>query len=83
MPRFLGVLAVIAGFGWMTFLWPPLADLLWPRVILPLDVGEIALVLWLLIAGVNVERWHEQAGLSSPSESANATSRVIFIPSHH
>jgi hypothetical protein len=61
LPRFLGVLAVIAGFGWMPFLWPPLAELLWPRVILPLDIGELALVLWLLIAGVNVERWHEQA----------------------
>ena len=72
LPRFLGVLAVIAGVGWMAFLWPPLADRLWPRVILPLDVGELALVLWLLIAGVNVERWHEQAGRSSPSESAGA-----------
>lgn len=61
LPRFLGVLAVIAGIGWMAFLWPPLAVRLWPYVILPLDVGELALVLWLLIAGVNVERWHEQA----------------------
>jgi hypothetical protein len=61
LPRFLGVLAVIAGVGWMAFLWPPLAERLWPYVILPLDLGELALVLWLLIAGVDVERWHEQA----------------------
>jgi len=61
LPRFLGVLAMIAGFGWMPFLWPPLAELLWPRVILPLDLGELALVLWLLFAGVKLERWHEQA----------------------
>ena len=62
MPRLIGVLAVISGVGWLAFLWPPLANVLWPRVILPLDVGEMALVLWLLIAGVNVDRWHEQAG---------------------
>ncbi|MGZ7041715.1 MAG: DUF4386 family protein, partial [Thermoanaerobaculia bacterium] len=72
MPRLIGVLAVISGVGWLAFLWPPLASALWPRVILPLDVGELALVLWLLIAGVNVARWHEQAGRSSPSESASA-----------
>ena len=68
----LGVLTVISGLGWLAFLWPPLANALWPRVLLPLDVGEMALVLWLLIAGVNVERWHEQAGRSSPSDSASA-----------
>jgi hypothetical protein len=62
MPRLIGVLAMISGVAWLAFLWPPLANALWPRVILPLDVGELALVLWLLIAGVNLERWHEQAG---------------------
>jgi hypothetical protein len=62
LPRAIGVLAMISGVGWLPFLWPPLASALWPRVILPLDAGELALVLWLLIAGVNVERWHEQAG---------------------
>lgn len=74
MPRLIGVLAMISGVAWLAFLWPPLVSVLWPRVILPLDVGELALVLWLLIAGVNVERWHEQAGRSSPSESAGAES---------
>ena len=58
LPRFLGVLAMIAGAAWLTFLWPPLADLLWPRVILPLGIGEAVLALWLLIKGVNAERWH-------------------------
>lgn len=58
LPRFLGVLAVIAGLAWLTFLWPPLANLLWPRVILPLGIGEAVLALWLLFKGVNAERWH-------------------------
>jgi len=52
LPRLLGVLVMISGLGWMTCLWPPLATALWPRVILTLGIGEAALVLWLLIAGV-------------------------------
>lgn len=74
LPRFLGVLGMIAGLGWMVFLWPPLADRLWPRFILPLEIGELALVLWLLIAGVNVERWHEQAGNRGSREKLAETS---------
>jgi len=61
MPRLLGVLVVIAGIGGLTFLWPPLAPILWPRVILSLWAGEGLLILWLLIVGVNAERWHERA----------------------
>jgi hypothetical protein len=68
LPRFLGVLAVIAGAGWLTFLWPPLANLLWPRVILILGVGELVLALWLLFAGVNVERWHERVRIAHMAE---------------
>ena len=63
MPRLLGVLVVIAGCGWLTFLWPPLAELLWPRFILTLGIGEGALILWLLIAGVNVDRWNARAAV--------------------
>jgi len=62
MPRLLGVLVEVSGFGWLTFLWPPLAEALWPRVIFTLGVGEGLLILWLLIVGVNVDRWHERAG---------------------
>jgi hypothetical protein len=61
MPRWIGILVMIAGAGWTTFLWPPLAGILWPRVLLPLDVGEAALILWLLIKGVDVERWNARA----------------------
>lgn len=76
LPRLIGVLAVISGIGWMAFLWPPLASALWPRVILPLDVGELALVLWLLIAGVNAERWHEQAAALHTPQRARGKTRA-------
>ena len=57
MPRLLGVLVVVSGLAGLTFLWPPLAEALWPRVIMILwAAGEGVLILWLLIVDVNVER---------------------------
>src|SRR5262249_694264 len=60
LPRILGVLLAIAGVGYSTYLWPPLANYLYPYN-LALGVGELVLGLWLLVFGVNVERWKEQA----------------------
>lgn len=62
VPRFVGALMVLAGIGWATFLWPPLATSLFPYNVLPGMLGEGTLTLWLLVMGVNVERWKEQAG---------------------
>lgn len=61
LPRWLGGL-VMLGAGWLVFLYPPLARALWPYLILS-SVGEMTLVLWLLVKGVDEQRWHEQAGL--------------------
>jgi hypothetical protein len=60
MPRILGVGFALGGLVGLTFLSPPLAHYLF-RYILILDIGEGALVLWLLIVGVNSDRWKEQA----------------------
>jgi len=61
LPRILGVLMALAGLGWMIFLAPPLANYL-SHYILPLGfVAELALMVWLLVKGVNVARWQEQA----------------------
>jgi uncharacterized protein DUF4386 len=61
LPRTLGVLMAFAGLGWLTFLSPPLAHYLSPYVFVPGIIGEGALTLWLLVAGVNVPRWRERA----------------------
>jgi hypothetical protein len=61
LPRILGVLMAIGGLGWMTFLAPPLAGYLSPYNLAPGILGEGALTLWLLLMGVNVQRWKEQA----------------------
>ncbi len=61
LPRILGALMTLAGFGWLIFLSPPLANHL-SHYILPLGfVAELLLMLWLLVKGVNVQRWQEQA----------------------
>ncbi len=52
LPRLLGALMAIGGLGWLTFLYPPLADSLWPYSAVPGILGEGALTLWLLIFGV-------------------------------
>jgi uncharacterized protein DUF4386 len=61
LPRVLGVLEALAGVCWLTFLWPPLARSLSPYNQAVAGVAEIALMLWLIVMGVNAQRWTEQA----------------------
>lgn len=60
LPRILSVLMAFAGLGWLTFLWPSFALSLAPYIFLPGIIGEGALTLWLIVFGVNEERWQEQ-----------------------
>jgi Na+-driven multidrug efflux pump len=62
LPRILGIVSILAGLGWLTFLYPPLGYRLFPYIA-PLGLlGAALLLLWLLIFGVNEQRWKEQAG---------------------
>ncbi len=61
LPRILGVLMAIGGLGWLTFISPGLANSFSPFNLAPGILGEGALTVWLLAAGVNSERWKEQA----------------------
>lgn len=62
LPRILGVLIAAAGVGWLLFLWPPLAHSLLTYVEVLGVLGELPLMLWLLVMGVNAQRWQERAG---------------------
>jgi len=62
LPRFLGVLMACAGVGWLMFLSPPLASHLSTFLKVLGVVAEGSLMLWLLVLGVNVQRWKQQAG---------------------
>lgn len=61
LPGVLGALMAFAGLGWLTFLSASVASRLQPYNLVPGLIGEGALTVWLLLKGVNEQRWHEQA----------------------
>jgi hypothetical protein len=67
LPRILGVLLVIDGVGWMLYLVPPLAQQLFPLIAVAAGLAEFSLLLWLLVVGVNAERWKEQEAVAGAS----------------
>jgi len=61
LPRILGVLMILAGLGWLFFLSLPLNSPLIRYMEALGIVAEGLLMLWLLVLGVNEQRWKEQA----------------------
>jgi hypothetical protein len=62
LPRSLGILLIIGGFGWLTEFF---AALLLPNFKVKIAMftawGEVLFPLWLLVKGVNVEQWEKLA----------------------
>ncbi|HEY3745952.1 MAG TPA: DUF4386 domain-containing protein [Gemmatimonadaceae bacterium] len=50
LPRWLGWWWLAGGIAWLTFLWQPLATLIWP-VLVVAGAAEIGLPVWLLVKG--------------------------------
>jgi hypothetical protein len=61
LPRILGALMAIAGLCFLTFLSTQLANSQPPYNLVSGLVGEGLVMLWLLVMGVNVQRWKEQS----------------------
>lgn len=61
LPRILGVLSMLAGLGLLTFLHLPLGYRLFPYTAALGLLGAVPQILWLLVVGVNEQRWKEQA----------------------
>ena len=63
LPRTLGVIYTLAGLGYLTnslawFLFPHLASLLFPFVLIPAFIGETSMSFWLIIKGVKVNEFN-------------------------
>ena len=76
LPRILGILMVVSALGYLAdsftkFLLPQSADTLAVVVVVTALIGELPLTLWLLVKGVNVERWRQRA-LVSPTRETDA-----------
>jgi Domain of unknown function (DUF4386) len=68
LPRILGVLLAISGLGYVTYLYPPLAyHLFFPYIAVASALGEIPLELWLMVMGLNAQRWREQDSAAEAS----------------
>jgi hypothetical protein len=67
LPRFLGVLMAFAGLGWLIFLSPSLANYIANAIEALGILAEASLMLWLLVLGVNEQRWNEQANRPEPA----------------
>jgi hypothetical protein len=65
LPRFIGVLMAFAGVGYLTFLSPHLGNMLSPWNLIPGGLGEWTLTAWLLVKGVDQQRWDEQSRASA------------------
>ena len=68
LPKILGVSLAIAGLcylinSFVNFMPANFADFLFPYILLPCLLAELALALWLTIVGLNSERWHALADI--------------------
>jgi len=68
LPRIIGTLLALAGLcyltnSFVTIIAPAFAAHLYPYILVP-GIGELLLALWLVVMGVNVNRWKEQAGVA-------------------
>ena len=58
LPRIFGAGMMLAGLGWLTFMAPTFARGFYPYGML-FGLGEMALVVWLILFGVNAAKWNE------------------------
>jgi hypothetical protein len=67
LPRFLGVLGMLGGVAWLSFLYAPLGYRLYPFILLVALAGTVLEIFWLLVFGVNEQRWKEQTSAAAES----------------
>jgi hypothetical protein len=81
LPKVIGILLIIAGMGYLVDFT---LFLLFPDVTLTVSnftfIGEVALIFWLLIRGVNVEQWDKRTRKSAETHlNGRDTEREISL----
>jgi len=67
LPRWLGVIGIVGGLGWLTFLSPPLGMRLFLYLALYALIGSALMIGWLLTVGVDDQRWRQRAAQAASS----------------
>jgi hypothetical protein len=67
LPHALGWITVLGGIGWLAYLSPPFGDRVFSIIALFGIIGALANIAWLLVVGVNEQRWREQASAAEAS----------------
>jgi hypothetical protein len=68
LPRWLGVLGMISGIGWLTFLYPPLGYSVFMFVALFGLVTAAATIFWLIVFGVDEEKFRAAEASAIPTD---------------
>lgn len=67
LPKWMGVIAIVGGVAWTTFYYPTLGKSLFNVSAMIALIGSFATIAWLIIVGVNDERWRARAAASAAS----------------
>lgn len=77
LPRFLGVLMQIAGLAYLTnsfalLVAPTFEAMISPGILIPALIAELSLCLWLIVKGINVQKWRArmEQGAGAPAVAA-------------
>ena len=67
LPRWLGVIGMIGGLGWLAFLSPSFGKSVFLPIALYAIIGVLITVGWLLFVGVDEPRWRQRAAEAKAS----------------
>jgi len=78
LPRLLGLFGMVASAGWLRFFYPPLRFPSFLMIVIPALLVAAAQIFWLIVFGVDEEKWKERyrlstlSALAEPGESAES-----------